>query len=462
MDVQVLGLGAAGLAAAQLLQAQGHRVLVQDENQTETLVARQAQLSSAGISVCLGPLALAPETEQIVVSPGIRWDHPILQRARLRNIPISGEAEWAWRSLSHLPWVGITGTNGKTTTTALIGAMFKAAGLRAPTCGNIGLPLCQVALDVLQTGQEPDWIVAELSSYQLEASDTLFAGNAAQAGEHPLRVGVWTTLTPDHLERHGTVDRYAAIKARLLDRASHHVINGDDAYLHSVRQRWPQTLWTSCEGKAAPVRLEAGYVHIEGQPWVPMGPVQARLPGKHNLQNLLMAVAVAYLAGLDPEAVATAITTFKGVPHRLQTVRVLEGVRFINDSKATNYDAAVVGLQAIDPPIILIAGGQPKRGDDGPWLEIIRQKVAGVLLIGEAAPQFAARLAQIPYTQVQIADTLDVAVAKAFHWARALRSRTSSSEVVVLLSPACASFDQYLNFEHRGEHFQSCCQGLVC
>lgn len=459
MYVQVLGLGAAGLAAARLLQAQGHRVWVQDENHSEDLQRKQAELQSLGIQVSLGAaLAVADGIEQIVVSPGIRWDHPVLEQARAQGISVMGEAEWAWRSLSHLPWVGITGTNGKTTTTALVGAMFQAAGKRAPTCGNIGLPLAQVAWEALQSHQDPDWIVAELSSYQLEASQTLLQGITPPS---PPRIGLWTTLTPDHLERHGTVANYATIKARLLDRVCHRVINGDDPYLFGLRERWPQTWWTSCEQPEAPIRIQDQQIWIEDHPWVPLGCFPTQMPGRHNLQNLLMAVGAAYLAGLEATAVAQAIATFQGVPHRLQTVQVLAGVRFINDSKATNYDAAVVGLQAVQGPILLIAGGQPKQGDDQAWLELIRDKVAGVLLIGAAAAPFAARLEQIHYTDYQIVDTLDVAVPRAFEWARCLLQQRAMTEMVVLLSPACASFDQYPNFERRGEHFQSCCQHLV-
>ncbi len=459
MDVQVLGMGAAGSSAARLLQAQGHRVFVQDEAHSEVLERKQTDLAQLGIEVALGQaLTLLPQIHQIVVSPGIRWDHPMLVQARGAGIPVVGEAEWAWRSLRHLPWVGITGTNGKTTTTALIGAMFQAAGKRAPTCGNIGLPLCQIALETLQTGQDPEWIVAELSSYQLEASETLLQGSPTAPFHH---IGVWTTLTPDHLERHGTVDSYAGIKARLLERVSQRVINGDDPYLYGIRHRWPQTLWTGCDQSEAPIHIQADQIWIEGRPWVPLGSFATQLPGRHNLQNLLLAVGAAYGAGLSSEAVAEAIVTFKGVPHRLQTVRVWQGIRFINDSKATNYDAAVVGLQAVDLPLILIAGGQPKQGDDTLWLQLIQQKVAGVVLIGAAGPQFAERLAQIRYTDYQIVDTLDVAVSRAFEWARSLRGSCGHSEVAVLLSPACASFDQYPNFERRGEHFQICCDCLV-
>ncbi len=466
MNVQVLGLGSAGSAAAQLAQAQGHQVIIQDEQSSPTLVERQHHLQAQGIQVQLNtPLHLLPDSDQVVVSPGIRWDHPTLNDARSHQIKVIGEAELAWQSLHHIPWVGITGTNGKTTTTALVAAMFQAAGQQAPACGNIGLPLCQVALDVIQHRLQPDWIIAELSSYQLEASTTLGLPLTPTLSH----IGLWTTLTPDHLERHVTVESYAAIKHRLLDRMPQRIINGDDPYLYNLRHDWPNTLWTSCTQPMAPIRLVEDTIVIHGRPFVPIGDIQQRLPGRHNLHNLLMAVAAAHSAQLDPEAVAQAIATFPGVPHRLETVRVLSGIRFINDSKATNYDAAIVGLSSVAAPVILIAGGQPKQGDDQVWLDIVQQKAAQVLLIGEAAAQFANRFQSVHYTNYQIVHTLDQAVSIAYDLARSLQQalqqatlrHDSTASVSVLLSPACASFDQYPNFECRGDHFRTCCQQLL-
>ncbi|MDX2272496.1 MAG: UDP-N-acetylmuramoyl-L-alanine--D-glutamate ligase [Cyanobacteriota bacterium] len=455
MQIQVLGLGSAGEAAAQLLAAQQHQVIVLDEQDSPLLQRRLAGLQ--GVSGILGePFALLPETKRVVVSPGIRWQHPVLELARTQGIEVMGEAELAWRHLDHLPWVGITGTNGKTTTTALIAAMFAAAGWQAPACGNIGLPLCRVAKETLQGHRQPDWIVAELSSYQLEASSRL-----GQRERDPLGIGVWTTFTPDHLERHGTLENYAAIKARLLDCVGLRVINGDDAYLQGRCRDWPNTLWTSIHSGDAPVRLAGGNLWIESKCLGSIAPFAQKMPGQHNQQNLLMAAAVAHLASLPDQAIQTVIHEFAGVPHRLETVRVQAHIRWINDSKATNYDAAEVGLAAVAPPILLIAGGQAKQGDDRAWLALIREKVAFVYLIGEAAPRFARRLEEIHYTSYQIAHTLDVAVSLAHQQAKTLQGSVSSQPITVLFSPACASFDQFSNFEHRGDVFRQCCYQLV-
>ncbi|MCJ2543175.1 UDP-N-acetylmuramoyl-L-alanine--D-glutamate ligase [Thermostichus vulcanus] len=463
MQQQVLGLGIAGLAAARLLQAQGHEVLAWDEKNSDRLQQIRQELQQEGIPVRLGePFQLGPGVEQVVVSPGIAWDHPLLEQARQQGIAVIGEAELAWQSLDCLPWVGITGTNGKSTTTALIAEMFQAAGLKGIPCGNIGLPLSQVALQTLRGELQPDWIVAELSSYQLEASASLMSSS----GSSPTRIGVWTTFTPDHLERHGTLERYASFKARLLDRVTWRVLNGEDPYLLGRRQDWANTYWISIQDPLAPVHLRGEELWIDGQPVAHLEAFGERCPGRHNLQNLLMAAAAAHLAGIPNRAIQQAIRSFGGMPHRLERVaQVYVGstpIYFVNDSKATNYDAAWVGLNAVDPPILLIAGGKAKQGDAQAWLKLIQAKVAQVWLIGEAAPVLAAALEGIHYTGVEIAQTLDVAVVRAFESAQSLaRTLTDPTQpITVLFSPACASFDQYRSFEHRGDHFRTCCQAL--
>ena len=457
MQVQVLGMGKSGLAAAELLLFQGHAVWVCDENSSPTLLERRSSLEDLGAQVRLGePFEALPTTELIVVSPGVNWQLPALEAARSRGIETIGEAELAWRSLRDVPWVGITGTNGKTTTTALIAAIFAVAGLHAPACGNIGLPLCTVALDALKSSQKPDWIVAELSSYQVESSSTLAP-----------HIGLWTTLTDDHLSRHGSFQRYAQIKASLPLRSQQAILNLDDPYILTQRPHWPQASWTSCSDRAAETHIAphpttsnngkgGNWVWHLGDPILPLS--DFALIGQHNLQNLLMAVATARYAGISIPDIQQAIKTFSPMPHRLQPVRELAGVTFINDSKATNYDAALVGLKSISGPVVLIAGGDPKLGDDTHWFEAIRAKARAVVLIGKAGPQFAARLEEFQYTEFQIVEGLEAAVPIAFERAREV---ALSSPATVLLSPACASFDRYPNFERRGEHFRQCCQRLV-
>lgn len=455
----VIGLGASGIAAALLLRRQGWQVTVSDRNNAATLHDTQKALSGEGVIVKLGH-TLDPDpatTQRIVVSPGVPWDAPALVKARESGIETMGEIELAWRSLSHVPWVGVTGTNGKTTTTALIAAIFQAAGFQAPACGNIGYAACELALQTLYptTPESPlpilplRWVIAELSSYQIEASSTIKP-----------RIGIWTTFTPDHLSRHKTLENYYAIKAALLNQSQHQVLNGDDPYLRETGvERWPNACWTSVTGRAnlpanpdQGVYIENGWAIAQGEPIVPISAL--RMVGDHNQQNLLMAVAAARLAGIGKEAIAQAIETFPGVPHRLEHICTWQGIDFINDSKATNYDAAQVGLAAVESPAILIAGGEAKAGDDTEWIATIRARAAAVLLIGDAAPTFAQRLEQQGYNNWEIVETMEKAIPRAAELAQRHQAK------VVLLSPACASFDQYRSFEHRGDHFRQLCQNF--
>ncbi|MCG9893009.1 MAG: UDP-N-acetylmuramoyl-L-alanine--D-glutamate ligase [Thermosynechococcaceae cyanobacterium MS004] len=467
----IIGLGRSGVAAARLLKREGWEVSVSDAGESSSLAEQQRSLALENIPVILG-CRFSLETlvaeklkrpDRIVVSPGVSWQLPALVAAREQGIEVLGELELAWRFLQHCPWVGITGTNGKTTTTALVEAIFRAAGLKAPACGNIGYSACEVAL----SGQPVDWIIAEVSSYQIESSPTLAP-----------QIGVWTTFTPDHLERHGTLENYRDIKAALLNRSGYKILNGDDPYLlQHFPDRWPEAQWTSTQGSALSspstpssnpsaltVRayIEGGWVMVsertshaqtQAQKIVPVDAL--RMPGAHNQQNLLLAIAVAHQAGIEAEAIAQAVASFPGVAHRLEYIQTHQGVTFINDSKATNYDAAQTGLAAVDAPAILIAGGSPKVGDDTLWIETIQAKAAAVLLIGDAAPAFAQRLQERGYTAYEIVETLENAVPRAAELAQLNQAK------VVLLSPACASFDQYQNFEQRGDHFRQLCQTLL-
>lgn len=458
-SAHIIGLGRSGIAAARLLRREGWQVDVSDAGQSEGLVKTQQALAAEDISVHLNlkfSLAALAELDldrpdRIVVSPGVPWQLPALEEARSQGIETFGELELAWRYLQQYPWIGITGTNGKTTTTAIVEAIFKAAGLRAPACGNIGYSACELAL----AGEPLDWVIAEVSSYQIESSPTLAP-----------TIGVWTTFSPDHLERHGTVECYREIKALLLDQSKQKILNGDDqGLIKGLPWRWSDAYWTSshgpslpngCNGQRCPVPhifIEEGWVKVEGKPIVAVESM--RMLGAHNQQNLLLAVAVAHLAGIEKDAIATAVSTFPGVAHRLEHICTWQGVDFINDSKATNYEAAQTGLAAVNYPAILIAGGEAKVGDDQAWLQTIQAQAAKVLLIGSAADDFSQRLKAIGYDNYEVVETMDKAVARAADVAPSLQAKS------VLLSPACASFDQYRNFEKRGDHFRQLCQDLL-
>jgi UDP-N-acetylmuramoylalanine--D-glutamate ligase len=437
----VIGLGRSGIAAARVLARQGWQVTLSDRGEAQRHQSDAQALREEGITVRLNH-AFVPEVglKLLVVSPGVPWDAPALVAARSQGIETIGEMELAWRNLSDRPWLAITGTNGKTTTTALVAAIFKAAGFQAPACGNIGYAACELALT-----EPPDWVIAELSSYQIEASATLAP-----------TIGLWTTFTPDHLSRHQTVENYYRIKASLLGRSQIRILNGDDPCLLENAAKHPTgSHWTSLKGKAAIAPLtpdtyiEDGWVIHQGEQIVETKAL--RMVGEHNQQNLLMAVAAARFAGIEAEAIARGVSTFPGVSHRLEHICTWRGVDFINDSKATNYDAAEVGLRSVAGPAVLIAGGDPKDGDDTAWIAQIKAKAAAVLLIGAAAKDFAQRLQAADYSQYEIVETMDRAVARGADISKEQLIKT------VLLSPACASFDQYPNFEVRGDDFRQVC-----
>ncbi|MEL6580053.1 MAG: UDP-N-acetylmuramoyl-L-alanine--D-glutamate ligase [Cyanobacteria bacterium J06621_12] len=458
--VEIIGLGRSGIAAARLLNKDGWQVSLVDsatESQVASranapqLQAAQQQLEQEGVGVKLNSGILTEDVpDLIVVSPGVPWDIKSLEIARERKVETIGEVELAWRYLNRIPWVGITGTNGKTTTTALIAAIFQSAGLNAPACGNIGNAACELALQNFKAQENNfDWIVAELSSYQIESSRELAP-----------QIGIFTTLTPDHLSRHYTLDNYFQIKASLIRRCQQKIINGDDRFLQTAGLDFgSDVVWTSAKGKSNFGSLHRVEVYVEDGWIVAFGELIApvslfKMPGEHNLQNLLMAIAAAKLAGIEKQAIAQAITSFSGVEHRLEYICTYQGIRLINDSKATNYDAAEVGLNSVEAPAILIAGGKEKTGDDAAWISSIKRNAAFVLLIGEAASVLGEKLGDRNYHNYEIVETMENAVTRSIPLAIKYQAK------VVLLSPACASFDQYLSFEARGEHFRQLCQEL--
>ena len=452
----VLGLGRSGIGAARLLHQRGTSVLVLESGDSPALQQRADALRAEGIDVRLGvPLepssftALPSRPERVIVSPGIRWDHPTLEALRQGGVRTDGEITTAWEARGAVPWIGITGTNGKTTITHLIAHLLQQAGLDAPMCGNVGFSAAELALE-RGNGQLPAWLVVELSSYQIESAPALAP-----------RIGVWTTLTPDHLERHGTLDNYRAIKRSLLERSEVRILNGDDPDLCSRAASWDQARWIT-----AGSREQARAAGFEPHLWIeanqvcqasgPLLPADAlAMPGAHNRQNMLMAVAVGLEVGLSASVMQEALRSFPGVPHRLELIRQLDGVAWINDSKATNYDAAEVALKALTAPLVVLAGGEAKQGDARGWLTGLQREARAVVLFGAAREAFQQLLQNSHYAgAIHAVEGLSEAVPLARRIAAERHCQA------VLLSPACASFDQYRDFEARGEHFRQLVQRL--
>ena len=432
----VVGLARTGIVVSLFCAAYGAHVTAIDEKSEAALAETAARLRNAGVTLQFG--VVAPEIfvnqDLIIVSPGVPAKLPGLELARNRGVTVWSEIELAWRLLRG-KLVAITGSNGKTTTTALVGHILQAAKIPVLVGGNIGTPL----LARVEASSDSTVTVAEVSSFQLETIDAFRPD-----------VGVLLNLTPDHIDRHGSFEEYARAKQKLfqnmLDRDAA-VLNADDL---QVAQRGPahgQIFWFSRQKRlAAGTFLRGDHILFrrDGAESILMRRGDIPLRGEHNLENVLAASTAAILAGAPTDGIEAAVRTFPGVEHRLEFVADIGGVSFYNDSKATNVDATLKAIDAFPGSLFVILGGKDKGSPYEPLRESLRQKAKLVLLIGAAADKIASELEGA--VEMQRAGTLERAVTAALAHAR--------SGDTVLLAPACASFDQYENFEHRGREFK--------
>ena len=433
--VTVVGLAKSGIAAARLLHEAGAVVTAADAKPIEALGREAAALRDLGVRFVTG----VPEADAaalIVVSPGVPLDSPQLAPARARGVPVIGELELGWRAME-ADTIAITGTNGKTTTTALTGALLAEQPRPVLVGGNIGTPLAAHALGFPVDGL----VVAEVSSFQLETIETF----------QP-RVAAVLNITPDHLDRHGSFAAYVEAKARIfLNQTATDcaVLNADDEPTAALAARTrAHVLWFSRRRALAHgVFVRDGWVaaklngHVEEI--VPLAEITLR--GQHNVENVLAAAACALWLGLPAAAIRRAVGRFRAVEHRIEFVRDLRGVQFYNDSKGTNVDSSIKALESFPERVVLIAGGKGKGQDFGPLAAAARGRVGHVVTIGEDGPKIAAAMsaAGIPSSA---APTMAAAITAAL--------TNAQPGDVVLLSPACASFDMFNNYEHRGDVFK--------
>jgi len=437
--VLVVGLGKSGLAAALFLRRHGAQVTVSDVRSAEALAKDIPALLDEGIMVEAGGHGLLTFRRQdlIVVSPGVPLDTPELVQARNFGRPIIGELELAARFLRGKT-LAITGSNGKTTTTTLVGEILEQAGFSTLVGGNIGVPV--VAL--IDESTPETWSVLEVSSFQLESTEQF----------HP-EIAVILNITPDHLDRHGTFENYARAKERIFAMQGADdflVLNADNVraaqaaprahsriYWFSLERTVPQGAW-----------VEAGHVVFRSakeaatEPILPLHSIP--LKGEHNVENVLAAVCAARLAGAPAEVIRRAIEKFKAVEHRLEYVTTVNGVEFFNDSKATNVDATAKAIAAFNTPIHLILGGKDKNSDYTLLSELLRRHVRAIYTIGSAASKIESQLRGV--VSLHSCETLDKAVGAA--------ASAAHPGEVVLLAPACSSFDQFESYEHRGRVFK--------
>ena len=424
----VVGLARSGVAAALALRARDERVVGVDAGRPDI-----GRLADAGVEVHLDDQGdrLLDGVGTLVKSPGVPHTAPVVEAARARGIAVVGELELAWRMLPN-ELIAVTGTNGKTTTTELLGHVHRTAAVQVAVAGNVGTPVSALV------GEIPPGttVVCEASSFQLE--DTIaFAPEAA----------VLLNLAPDHLDRHGSFVEYREAKLNAFRR------QGPDAVAVV-----PSDLGIDVPGSARRVTfgengdmcLADGMLSWRGEPFMDAGEIS--LPGPHNRANAMAAAAVALERGIEPEAVRAGLRSFRGVAHRLEPVGTVDGVAYVNDSKATNVDAALVALRSYEAGRIhLIAGGRTKAQDFAPLAPLAAERCAAVYLIGEGADEIGAALAR---SGVALHDCGDIE--------RALRAARAAARPgdVVLLSPACASFDQFADFEARGDAFRALVEAL--
>ena len=439
----VVGLARSGAAIATVLTERGETVIGVDSGSPE----EAAGLERAGVEVSLGVdgTRQLDRARTLVKSPGVPQDAPVVEAARERDIEITGELELAWRLIPNA-FCAVTGTNGKTTTSELIAHLYRTAGRPVVVAGNVGTPLASLVGAV-----DPEaMVVCEASSFQLEDT-SYFSPECA----------VFINLAKDHLDRHGTLESYLAAKLRIFANQGNDdvaVYNGDTKELRGRDLGGCGRLVRFCpaEGEAADpdceLSLRDGVIFAADEPLIRADELQ--LLGSHNVENAMAAAAAALASGLPRDAVAEGLRSFPGVRHRLERVREREGVLWVNDSKATNVASALAGIRAFDDGVRLIAGGRPKQESFEPLAPVVAERCVACYLIGEAAERMAAELAPAAEAGVEISDvgTLERAVEAA--------ARDAKEGEVVLLSPACASFDAFKDFEERGERFRELVEAL--
>jgi UDP-N-acetylmuramoylalanine--D-glutamate ligase len=434
--VLVVGLARTGLVAALFSAGYGATVTATDQRPESELADTVEKLRAAGVKLKLGGFVSSSFVEQdlIVVSPGVPAKIEPLEKARAQGIAVWSEIELAWRFLRG-KLIAITGSNGKTTTTSLVAHILKTSNVPTLVGGNIGTPL----LALVETSVDTMVTVAEISSFQLETIEAF----------RP-EIGVLLNLTPDHLDRHVTFEEYARVKMRMFENQVERdiaLLNADDPEVTKRMPAKPKIFWFSRQKRVATgafLRDDQIIFRNEGSEVELARLADIPLRGQHNVENVLAACAAAYLAGAVPAAIAAGVKSFRGVEHRLEFVADVAGVQYYNDSKATNVDAAAKALEAFPGPLLVILGGRDKGSPYTPLRELLRERVRVALLIGESAEKIARDLSDAVRTEQ--AGTMQRAVQRA--------AENAQPGDTVLLAPACSSFDQFENYEHRGRVFK--------
>ncbi|WP_027398726.1 UDP-N-acetylmuramoyl-L-alanine--D-glutamate ligase [Anaerovorax odorimutans] len=447
-NVLVVGMGKSGIAAAQALLKLGADVSVYDRKKEEQIDPQLIQYFRNKNTNCY--FGIEPNNikdlglDMVVMSPGVPLDIPFIEEAKKSGAEIIGELEISFR-VGKGKYVAITGTNGKTTTTTLVGKIFKDAGRWTYVVGNVGVAVISKAMST----KDDDWLVTETSSFQLETTKYFKP-----------EISALLNITPDHMDRHKTLENYANAKAKIFQNQEpndYFVVNADDPEC--------MKLLKNCRAKIVPfsrkkildfgcfVLNENIVIKDENEKIYNICRVDdLKIPGAHNLENALAAAAISYFSGIGVETIGKSLKEFEGVEHRLEFCGEVDGVSFVNDSKGTNPDASIKALEAIKGDIILIAGGYDKNSDFTDFIDAFNEKVKHLMLLGKTAEKIKKTAEDKGFTNIHLAKDMEECVTEGFKLAK--------SGDTVLLSPACASWDMYTCFEQRGEHFKNCINKL--
>lgn len=442
--VLILGLAISGVSTAKALEKLGANVIISDSKQKEELKDYIEQLENINVEYLLGTNDVdLSEIDLVVKSPGIPLTVPILEKARELNIEVVTDIELAYR-ISKNKFIAITGTNGKTTTTTLTGEVVKNAGLTCHVTGNIGVGILWEVVN----SKKDDIFVIEASSFQLDSTK-----------EFKPKISAIINITPDHLNWHKTFDKYAYAKKKIYvnqDHDDYTILNYDDPILRQASKEVNSNLVFISVNH----QLDKGiYVENEnivindGKEVITVMPTkEVRIPGKHNLENALVSLAIGWIMEIDLETIKDTLRSFEGVEHRLEYVDNINGISFYNDSKGTNPDASIKAIEAVNSPLIVIAGGMDKGSDFEDFIKRFNNKVKALILLGETANKIKETAISLGFNNIYIVETMKDAVTKGYQ----IGNRGDN----VLLSPACASWDMYKSYEERGRDFKSAVFGL--
>lgn len=444
-NILVLGAGSSGIGAAWVLAQLHANVVLNDYKPVEFESSTRKKLDDAGVTIITGRQdnSLLNGVERIVISPGIALSIPIVQEAFNRHIEVVSEVELAY-DVCKSPILGVTGTNGKTTTTTLLTQVMESTGLPIKVGGNIGDSLSEAAFNMPEGG----YLIAELSSYQLETIKSFCPLGA-----------IVLNVTPDHLARHKTMENYAAAKARIFmnqNAENFVVLNDDDPIVAAMKKDVHSKILSISQHH----KVECGayfegntcYAVLNGNVISVIDTEQIHIKGAHNIENILSVIALTYALGVDVERIKRTIENFHGVEHRLERVTTIHDVTFYNDSKATNTDSVVKALDAFDKPVILLAGGHDKMTPLEDFMNVVKKNTKEVIFMGEAAERFESVATKVGVTNIHRAQSMKEAVELGY--------KLAEPSDIVLLSPACSSFDWYSCFEERGDDFKKCVKEL--